>query len=460
MTDEDDERPEGQTEDREHDGSEARADDTRPAPASDPPRADEEKAEGEKAGGEKAAEKKAAEKKADGKKAGGKKADGKKADGKKAEKRAEKRAGKKADEKTEKKTDRRAAAAKKKPSGGPFVRCVRLTKWYGKVSALQDVSLHLEPGIWGLLGPNGSGKTTLLRLVAGQLKPSLGEVRIGEERPFANPEALRRIGLCPEQDALYDDLTGLEFVTAMAEMSGYDREEAARRAKQALEEFGLVESMNRKMGGYSRGMRQRAKLAQCMVHEPDVLLLDEPLTGTDPTSRAVILDRIRRRAEEGAIVLFSTHVLHEVEALTDQVLLIARGQVVAQGQVHEIRELLEEHPHHVRVVCDRPRELGAALAAEPGILGMRFPWPGAVDFETHQPDGTYAAIAKTAVEQGFKVASLTSPDATLEALFHYLVERSGRMAGTGSDAAVGAHQALTAPHQEAQMRGQAEEAQS
>ena len=326
---------------------------------------------------------------------------------------------------------------KQEKTSDVYVRAVRLTKWYGKVTALSDLSLHLEPGIWGLLGPNGTGKTTFLSLVAGQLKPSLGEVQVCGERPFANPNVLRRIGLCPEADALYDELTGIELVTSLAELSGYSRKDARDRVVKALDEFGLTDAMERKTGGYSRGMRQRVKLAQAVVHDPDVLLLDEPLTGTDPTSRAVILESVKRRADEGAIVLFSTHVLPEVEALTDRVLLIARGNLVAKGEVHEIRELLEEHPHHVRVQCDRPRELAAALMGVAGIVGVFFPDDTAALLQTRDPDSTYAAVCKVAVEGKFNIHSLTSPDASLEALFHYLVERSAHMAGTGSDAAAG-----------------------
>lgn len=321
--------------------------------------------------------------------------------------------------------------------GSASLRAVRLSKWYGKVTALQDVSLHLDPGIWGLLGPNGSGKTTLLRCAAGQLIPSVGEIRVCGEAPFARPEVLRHIGLCPEADAMYDELTAHEFVLSMAELSGFSKKEAASRAEEALHAFGLKDAMHRRVGGYSRGMRQRTKLAQAVVHDPKVLLLDEPLTGTDPASRHMILEAIRKRAQQGALVLFSSHVLPEVEALTQQVLLIARGQVVAQGEMADIRTLLDEHPHHVEVRCSKARDLAAAVLKDDGIVGIRFSGDDAVQFATQNPDETYQAVMRAAIAGGHDIQSITSPDATLEALFHYLVERGSRGAGTGADAAVG-----------------------
>jgi len=310
----------------------------------------------------------------------------------------------------------------------PTIRAHRLSKWYGRVTALQEVTLDLPPGIWGLLGPNGSGKTTFLKMAAGLLKPSLGAIRVAGVDPFANTEAHRRIGLCPEADALYEDLTALQFVSSMAELSGYAPTEARQRATDALSAFGLSDAMNRRMGGYSRGMRQRAKLAQAIVHDPDVLLLDEPLTGTDPVSRTTILNEIRKRADAGGLVIFSTHVLHEVEALTEQLLLIADGNLVAQGGVAEIRTLLDEHPHHIQVECDRPRDLAAALVGQEGVGGLSFPKAYHLDVYTHRPEDTYRTIAKTLVSNGFKYRRITSPDASLQALFYYLVERGRRRA--------------------------------
>lgn len=316
------------------------------------------------------------------------------------------------------------------------IRAVGLSKWYGKVTALSNVSVHLEPGVWGLLGPNGSGKTTFLSLVAGLSAPSIGEIRVCGQSPFNNPDVLGRIGFCPEADALYDELTALEMVTSLARLSGYAKEEARARAAAALESFGLAKAMERRVGGYSRGMRQRVKLAQSVVHDPDVLLLDEPLTGTDPTSRNVILEQVKKRADAGAVVLFSTHVLHEVEALTDQLMLIATGQVVAKGSVFDIRSMLDEHPLHVRVTCAKPRALGQAMLDDPGVVGLEVS-DDMVELYTSAPDATYGKLQTLLATGDYGVIAMTSPDATIDALFNYLVERGSRRAGTGADVAVG-----------------------
>jgi ABC-2 type transport system ATP-binding protein len=315
----------------------------------------------------------------------------------------------------------------------PSIRAVRLSKWYGRVTAVADLTVQIEPGVWGLLGPNGSGKTTFLRMVAGQLRPSLGKLEVCGAAPFQSPAVLARVGYCPEADALYDDLSALEFVSAMAELDGYAPREAKDRAVEALDGLGLKDAMERRMGGYSRGMRQRAKLAQALVKDPDVLILDEPLTGTDPKTRPKILEAIQKRAADGALVLVSTHVLQEIEQITDKLILMARGLLVARGSIMEIRGLLDEHPHRIELRTPKPRELGARLLEEvDGVVEVQL-GDGVVQVLTRDPDSTYRGAVQVTVEAGIPVTSMTSPDASLEALFHYLVERAQRGAGTGAD---------------------------
>ncbi len=304
------------------------------------------------------------------------------------------------------------------------------------------MSLHLEPGIWGLLGPNGSGKSSFLNLAAGQLVPSLGEIRVCGAAPFANPEVLSRVGHCPEADAMFDELTGLEHVAALAELSGFSPKEALDRAATILTKFDLASAMDRRVGGYSRGMRQRTKLAQALVHDPDVILLDEPLTGTDPISRAILLEELKQRGKNGALVLFSTHVLPEVEALTDRVLLIARGQLVAHGSVREIHDAITDQPHRIEVRCSRARELAAKMVHSPGVRGMRFPAEDRLELDASAPDEVYLALMHIAVGGDFSIAAIESPDANVESLFHSLVDRSSRMAGTGADAQSGSRSSI------------------
>lgn len=303
------------------------------------------------------------------------------------------------------------------------IRAVSLSKWYGEVTALSDVSFEIGSGAWGLVGPNGSGKTTLMRAITGQLMPSLGELRVSGEAPFGNPRVLSRMGVCPEADALYETLTGLEHVSSLVRLSGFSAADAERKAVDILSRLGLSDAQHRRVSEYSRGMRQRVKIAQALAHDPEILILDEPLTGTDPISRSAILDEVKRRADHGALVLFSSHVLPEIEALTDRVIVLARGRLAALGSVSEIRDALDEIPQIIRVDCSEPRRLGELLATRAEIVALRFPEPGAIEVETSAPDATYDAVAKLLATLPGELTAITSPDANVEALLSHLTAR-------------------------------------
>lgn len=326
----------------------------------------------------------------------------------------------------------------------PVLRTERLGKWYGPIIGVNDLSISLGPGVHGLLGPNGSGKTTFLRLVSGQLRPSTGQIEVFGQSPWNRPEVLARIGLCPEVDAFWDELTGVEFVAALLRFSGYAEDEARDRAAGALKLFELGDVMGRAIGTYSRGMKQRTKLAQAFAHDPDLLVLDEPLAGTDPLTRATIVGAIRARGEKGACVLVSSHVLHEVESMTENVMLLLRGQLVAEGNMYRIRELIDEHPHRILVECDRPRDLGRALVDVPSVLSVRFPEDLAVEVETRAPDACYTEIPARALSLKIKIRRLSSPDASLEAVFRYLVEGKHKRERVEAAAVAGPRQGAAA----------------
>ena len=315
----------------------------------------------------------------------------------------------------------------------PNIIATKVVKWYGKVNALQSTNLELSPGVWALLGPNGAGKSTLLNLFAGQLRPSLGRVEVCGHIPFANPAALRRIGLCPEANALYNELTAFEFLSSMAELSGLQREEAKARSESILRRFDLHDVASRRLSTFSRGMRQRVKLAQSLIHDPDVLLLDEPWTGADPVSRRMILEEIRQRGEAGALVVVSTHILHEAQSLTDKMVLIAKGELVADGKVDEIRSMLDEFPVQIRVISEQARDLASHLLLQEGVGGVRVLDDRTVQIDAKVADLAYDAVARCVAEYNLPIDELTTPDATLEALFHYLIERQRRGVPSGHE---------------------------
>jgi ABC-2 type transport system ATP-binding protein len=294
-----------------------------------------------------------------------------------------------------------------------------LGHWYGSVLALDDVSLAFGSGVTGLLGANGAGKTSLLRILVGLMRESAGQVRVFGDSPWNNPALAGRIGYCPEHDGFWEWMTGRSFVETLARVRGLRRPRDA--AAEAIDRVALGEAADRRVSGYSRGMRQRLKLAQAVVHRPDFLVLDEPLTGCDPIVRQEILELIRGFAAAGAGVLVSTHVLHEIEALTRRVAVLHRGRLAAEGDVGEIRGLLDRHPRRVRIRCERPRELGAALMREPSVTEARLE-DGAVTVLTREPEAFRARLPAIALETAGDVAEIASPDDTLEAVFRYLTE--------------------------------------
>lgn len=296
----------------------------------------------------------------------------------------------------------------------------RLNKWYGRVTALSDVTLRLEPGITGLLGPNGAGKTSLLRIAIGLMKPSSGTVRILGQDPWNNPRLAVRLGYGPEHDGFYEWMTGREFVTTLARLRAVRDPRGAAAA--ALDRVRLAEVADRRISTYSRGMRQRLKIAQALAHGPEILFLDEPLTGCDPLVRRELIALVRGLPAEGRSVVVSSHVLHEIEALTRRIVLIHRGRLVAEGEIGEIRDLIDRHPHTVRVATDRPRELAAALAAEPEVVEILVE-EGALRLRTPRPDVFYRKLPAVALDRGCEVREISSPDDNLEAVFRYLTER-------------------------------------
>jgi len=303
-----------------------------------------------------------------------------------------------------------------------LLECRSLTKLYGVVIGVNDLSLELEPGVHGLLGPNGAGKSTLIKLITGQLRPTEGQIRVFDQNPWNNPGLLSRIGYCPEHDAFWKFLSGHQFVMTLAELSGMTSAEAGLAAAAALERVGAKEYMQRPISTYSKGMRQRTKLAQALVHGPDLLVLDEPLSGTDPVGRHELMDVIGQLGAEGKSVLVSSHVMHEVQAMTRRFLLIYGGRVLAAGDVQEIRHLMYEVPHKIRIRCDQPRELARQLAGRAGLDGVQIDAErGELWVTTREPRDLFAALPGLAAETGTRIRELGSEDDSLDAVFEYLV---------------------------------------
>jgi len=304
-------------------------------------------------------------------------------------------------------------------NAAPGISVDAVSMWYGDVLAVNEVSAEFGPGVTGLLGPNGAGKSTLLKVVVGMLRPRLGAVTVLGETPFDNPSVMRRVGLCPEQDAVYVGVTAMEMLTYLTRLHGYPRGDASVRARDALVRVGLEAAMDRPVAGYSKGMRQRVKLAQALAHGPDVVILDEPLNGLDPVARRDVVALIRSLGEEGRCVLVSSHVLHEVEAMTRRVLMMAHGRVVADGTIEEIRRDLSDRPLAVEIQTTDPRAVARRALELPGVRRLDL-GPTSVQVLTTKPVELFLALPAFGAAAGVPITSWRPVDESLEAVFRYL----------------------------------------
>jgi ABC-2 type transport system ATP-binding protein len=297
-----------------------------------------------------------------------------------------------------------------------------LSKWYGNVLGLSDVTLEIEPGITGILGPNGAGKSTFLKLITGQIKSNIGSVSIMGQPVWNNFSQFSNIGFCPEQDSFYEEMTGWQFLTSLLRLFHLSATEIEQMAEKALEIVELSDDKHRAVRAYSRGMRQRLKVAQAIAHNPRIIILDEPLNGLDPLGRRKIIKLIKEYKGEGRTIVVSSHVLPEIEAMTNQIILIHQGKIFAQGDIHYIRDLIDTHPHIISIKCSDPRQLAQKFVHHEFVLKVNFDMKkGILLVETNSRDKFFSLLPSLFVENKIEVEEITSPDDNLQAVFDYLI---------------------------------------
>ncbi len=297
-----------------------------------------------------------------------------------------------------------------------------VSKFYGEVLGVNRVNLHVAAGITSLVGPNGSGKTTLMNLMTGLLKPTSGHISVLGISPH-EPEAMfRRVGYCSQFDSFPRGATAREFIEFYLLVHGYTKKDSADLAQAALERVSLVESADRKVSAFSKGMRQRVRLAQSIAHNPTVLVLDEPLNGLDPMARAEIIRLFRELADAGMYLIISSHILHEVDMMSDNVVLMQNGYVVAEGEVRGVRDEIDEHPIQILIRCDRPQVLAARLFEQEHTVEARIHSDRQGLFvKTRQPDDFYLLLNKVIIEHDLQVESVSPVDDDLNAVYQYLI---------------------------------------
>jgi ABC-2 type transport system ATP-binding protein len=310
-------------------------------------------------------------------------------------------------------------------SSEPMIQFQGVTKLYGRVLGVNDITLDLSPGAYGLLGPNGAGKSTLLNLLTGQLLPTRGSVRVLGMNPRNNANLFRRLGFCPGFEGMYSSICGLDWVTFLLQMHGRKRREARDIAHRTLEQVGMAEGMYRPIASYSRGMRQRTKLAQAIAHDPELLILDEPLSGLDPIGRSQMTDLLRMWINLGRSIIIATHVLHEVEALTKSFLLISGGRLLASGTAQEVQELLFKVPMEILIRCSDSRQLASLVMKSELAVAVSLssdPSNESLTLTTRDASALSRQLSQWVAEFDLKIYELRSADDSLQSLFNSLMK--------------------------------------
>ena len=301
-----------------------------------------------------------------------------------------------------------------------------VSKFYGEILGVNRVNLQISPGITSLVGPNGSGKTTLMNLMTGLLRPSSGVISVLGSSPADSETIFQKVGYCSQFDSFPRGATAHEFIEFYLRVHGYTRQQASTLTREALEEVSMTEAADRKISGFSKGMRQRVRLAQSIAHRPSVLVLDEPLNGLDPMARAEIIRLFRQLADAGMFLIISSHILHEVDMMSDSVVLIHNGYIVAEGDVHGVRDEIEEHPIQILIRCDRPQELASRLFENEHIVEARIHTDRKGLFvKTRRPDDFYLLLNSVIVDQRLEVESVAPVDDDLNAVYQYLITTDG-----------------------------------
>ena len=302
-----------------------------------------------------------------------------------------------------------------------------VSKFYGEILGVNRVNLRIAPGITSLVGPNGSGKTTLMNLMCGLLKPTRGRISVLGTTPDEPEKLFQKLGYCSQFDSFPRGATARQFIEFYLRVHGYTKQETSDLTQTALERVSLTEAADRKVSAFSKGMRQRVRLAQSIAHNPSVLVLDEPLNGLDPMARAEIIRLFRELADEGLYLIISSHILHEVDMMSDSVVLLHNGYVVAEGEVHGVRDdVVEEHPIQILIRCDRPQILAARLFEHEHTVEARIHNDRQGLFvKTRRPDDFYLLLNKVITEQNLEIESVAPVDDDLNAVYQYLITADG-----------------------------------